>query len=56
MDGVPDSERERVEKVLGEARQEFEDYNGIAGLYVRDLDGGFGYGSGPTSSSSRPLL
>ena len=46
-DGVPDSEAERVEKVLGEARQKVEDYPGVAGLYVRDLDGDYGYGVRP---------
>jgi beta-lactamase class A len=47
MDGVPESERERVEKVLGGARQEIEGYNGVAGLYVWDLNNGFGYGIRP---------
>jgi beta-lactamase class A len=47
MDSVPESDRERVEKVLEEARQEIEDYNGVAGLYVWDLDGDFGYGIRP---------
>jgi beta-lactamase class A len=46
-DGVPDQDRERVEKVLGEARQKIEDYPGVAGVYVRDLDGGYGYGVRP---------
>jgi beta-lactamase class A len=47
MDGVPDSERGRVEKVLGEARQQIEDYHGVAGLYVWDLNGSYGYGIRP---------
>jgi beta-lactamase class A len=47
MDGVPDSERERVENVLGEARQQIEDYHGVAGLYVWDLEGDYGYGIRP---------
>ncbi|HET7271307.1 MAG TPA: serine hydrolase [Rubrobacter sp.] len=47
MNGVPESDRERVEKVLGEARQEIEGYNGVAGLYVWDLNKGFGYGIRP---------
>jgi len=47
MDGVPESDRERVEKVLEEARQEIEDYNGVAGLYVWDLEDDFGYGIRP---------
>ncbi|MDQ4127994.1 MAG: serine hydrolase [Actinomycetota bacterium] len=46
-DGVPDADRERVEKVLGEMRQRIEDYPGIAGIYVRDLDGDYGYGVRP---------
>src|SRR5215212_983354 len=47
MDGVPDSEHERVEKVLGEARQQIEDYHGVAGLYVWNLNSDFGYGIRP---------
>jgi beta-lactamase class A len=44
---VPESDRERVQKVLEEARQEIEDYNGVAGLYVWDLEEDFGYGIRP---------
>ena len=47
MNDVPESDRERVQKVLEEARQEIEDYNGVAGLYVWDLDKDFGYGIRP---------
>jgi beta-lactamase class A len=47
FEGVPDSERERVGRQLGEARQKIEDYPGVAGVYVRDLEGGFGYGIRP---------
>jgi beta-lactamase class A len=47
MDGVPESDRERVEEVLAQARQEIEGYNGVAGLYVWDLNKGFGYGIRP---------
>jgi beta-lactamase class A len=47
MDGVPDSERERVESVLSEMRQEIEGYHGVAGLYVWDLEGDYGYGIRP---------
>ncbi|HEX6710052.1 MAG TPA: serine hydrolase [Rubrobacter sp.] len=47
MEGVPESDRERVQKVLTEARQEIEGYNGVAGLYVWDLNKGFGYGIRP---------
>jgi beta-lactamase class A len=47
MNDVPESDRERVQKVLEGARQENEDYNGVAGLYVWDLDKDFGYGIRP---------
>jgi beta-lactamase class A len=47
MDGVPESDREHVEKVLEEAQKEIEDYNGVAGLYVWDLDKDFSYGIRP---------
>ncbi len=47
MDSVPESDRERVEKALQEARQEIENYNGVAGLYVWDLEGDYGYGIRP---------
>src|SRR5215211_6575259 len=45
--GVHHSERERVEQALGEARQKIEGYDGVAGVYVQDLEGGFGYGIRP---------
>jgi beta-lactamase class A len=47
MDDVPESDRERVQKVLEGARQEIEDYDGVAGLYVWDLDNDSGYGIRP---------
>jgi beta-lactamase class A len=47
IENVPESERERVEKRLGEARQKIEGYPGVAGVYVHDLKGGFGYGIRP---------
>lgn len=47
MDGVPESDRERIEKVLAQTRQEIEGYNGVAGLYVWDLNEDFGYGIRP---------
>jgi beta-lactamase class A len=47
LEDVPGSERERVEKQLGEVRQKIEDYPGVAGVYVRDLEGNFGYGIRP---------
>jgi hypothetical protein len=47
MDGVPEADRERVENVLSETRQKIEDYHGVAGLYVWDLEGDYGYGIRP---------
>jgi beta-lactamase class A len=47
MNDVPESESERVQKVLDEARQEIEDYNGVAGLYVWELEEDSGYGIRP---------
>lgn len=46
-DGVPEEDRERVEEVLGEVRKKVEGYPGVAGVYVRDLEGGYGYGVRP---------
>ncbi len=46
-DDMPDSERERVEKALEAARQKIEGYGGVAGMYVYDLEGDFGYGVRP---------
>ena len=47
MNDVPESDRARVQKVLEGAQQEIEDYNGVAGLYVWDLDNDSGYGIRP---------
>lgn len=47
LEDVPDSEREGVEQQLEEARQRIEDYPGVAGVYVRDLEGDYGYGIRP---------
>ena len=47
MDGVPDSDRERVESMLSETQQQIEDYHGVAGLYFWDLEGDYGYGIRP---------
>jgi beta-lactamase class A len=47
MNDVPESDRERVQKVLEGARQEIGDYKGVAGLYVLDLEEGSGYGIRP---------
>jgi beta-lactamase class A len=46
-EGVPDAERERVDEALTRAAERIEGYDGVAGVYVRDLEGGFGYGVRP---------
>ena len=46
-EGVPDAERERVENALGKAAERIGNYEGVAGVYVRDLEGDFGYGVRP---------
>jgi beta-lactamase class A len=46
-DNVPDAGRERVERALRAAAQRIGGYEGVAGLYVRDLEGDFGYGVRP---------
>ncbi len=50
-DEVPEEERERVEEGLEEARKTIEEYGtahgGTAGVYVQDLEGGWGYGVNP---------
>ncbi len=46
-DDVPEDERERVEKGLEEVQQAIEDHEGVTGVYVRDLKGGWGYGVRP---------
>jgi beta-lactamase class A len=45
--GVPASERGRIEKELSEVRRKIEGYGGVAGVYVYDLKGHFGYGVRP---------
>jgi beta-lactamase class A len=47
IEDVPDSARERVEKALEETREEIEGYEGVTGVYVRDVKGGWGYGVRP---------
>ena len=44
LDGVPEGERERIEEVVGKLEERVEGYDGVAGVYVRDLEGGHGYG------------
>lgn len=47
LDGVPVKERKRVEKGLEKIEKEIESYSGVAGVYVRDIEGGYGYGVRP---------
>jgi beta-lactamase class A len=47
IDSVPESQREGIEKGLTEVRQKIEGYPGVAGVYVYDLEGDFGYGVRP---------
>ena len=44
---VPESERERVDEGVDGVQQTIKDYDGVAGVYVRDLNGGWGYGVRP---------
>ncbi|CAA9486693.1 MAG: Beta-lactamase [uncultured Rubrobacteraceae bacterium] len=44
VEGVPEGERERVEEVVGKMEERVGGYDGVAGVYVRDLEGGYGYG------------
>ena len=43
-DDVPEDERKRVEEVVGKLEDRVKGYDGVAGIYVRDLEGDFGYG------------
>jgi beta-lactamase class A len=43
-EGVPEGEREKVEEVLDKLEERVKGYDGVAGVYVRDLDGDYGYG------------
>jgi beta-lactamase class A len=47
IEDMPDSARGRVEQALKETREEIEGYEGVTGVYVRDLKGGWGYGVRP---------
>jgi beta-lactamase class A len=46
-DGVPESERQRVDGGLKELRKAIDGYEGTAGVYVQDSNGGYGYGVRP---------
>ncbi|CAA9407838.1 MAG: Beta-lactamase class A-like and penicillin binding proteins (PBPs) superfamily [uncultured Rubrobacteraceae bacterium] len=41
---VPEGERERIEEAVGRLEERIKAYDGVAGVYVQDLDGGHGYG------------
>ncbi|CAN5907350.1 hypothetical protein BH23ACT11_BH23ACT11_00800 [soil metagenome] len=47
LDDVPSDERGRVNEGLEEIQEEIESYGGVAGVYVRDIEGGYGYGLRP---------
>ena len=47
LDNVPGGERDRIKTGLEDVEKEIEDYGGVAGVYVRDLEGGYGYGVRP---------
>ena len=47
LDGVPSEERARVKEGLEGIKEEVEGYGGVAGVYVRDIEGGYGYGIRP---------
>jgi beta-lactamase class A len=47
LQDVPSEERDRIEGDLEKLQQEIEDYDGVAGVYVRDVKGGYGYGIRP---------
>jgi beta-lactamase class A len=44
LDGVPEGERGRIEGVVGKLEERVEGYDGVAGVYVQDLEGEYGYG------------
>ena len=46
-EGVPDPEREQVEETRQRMSGRIAEYDGISGVYVRDLDGNYGYGVRP---------
>ena len=43
-EGVPEGEREKIEEVVDKLEERVKGYDGVAGVYVRDLEGGYGYG------------
>ena len=47
LEGVPSGGRDRVEKDLQKLEEKIQGYDGVAGVYVRDVKGGWGYGIRP---------
>ena len=47
LEGVPSGERDRIEKDLRKLEKKIKSYDGVAGVYVRDIKGGWGYGIRP---------
>lgn len=47
LEDVPSEERARIENGLKEIKTEIEEYGGVAGVYVQDIEGGYGYGVRP---------
>ena len=47
LDDVPGGERTRVSEGLKGIKEEVEGYGGVAGVYVRDIEGEYGYGIRP---------
>ena len=45
--GVPAERREKIKGELEEAQKAVEDFEGVAGYYVHDLEGDWGYGARP---------
>ncbi len=47
LEDVPSEERDRIEADLEKLQEKIKDYDGVAGVYVRDVKGGWGYGIRP---------
>ena len=47
LEGVPSGERDRIKKDLRKLEEKIKSYDGVAGVYVRDIKGGWGYGIRP---------
>ncbi|MGF1473764.1 MAG: serine hydrolase [Rubrobacteraceae bacterium] len=47
LEDVPAEERDRINEGLEAIKEDIEDYGGVAGVYVQDIDSGYGYGIRP---------